>query len=215
MSRKFISFLVLILAAACLAAPHAAFSQPSAVSCPIGAKNFDIVAPGFYRGGKPSLTDLDALHAMGIRTIIDFTMANRQSERERARALGMKYVNIPWDTDTWMTWFYDYDRVSKKFFSLIDDPANLPVYVHCLSGRDRTGMAVALYRMRTEGWSFDEAFAEMKRYGHQESTYPNLAEYLRKAEKDLHASARLPRPHFPFPAGTRLFQHSVEEKPNA
>jgi protein tyrosine/serine phosphatase len=215
MSRKLaLLLLVTPLAAALLFRSPEALSQFSAASCGIGAKNFDIVAPGFYRGGKPSLADLDTLHQMGVRTIIDFTMANRQAEREKARALGMKYVNIPWDTDTWMTWFYDYNRVSKKFFSLIDDPANLPVYVHCLSGRDRTGMVVALYRMRTEGWSFDEAFSEMKRYGHDESVYPNLAEYLRKTEIELKAHPSLLKPPAP-PAGTRLFQHAIEEEPNA
>ena len=213
MSRKLILFLLVIsFVTILLFRPPDAFSQFSAASCAVGAKNFDEVVPGFYRGGKPSLADLEKLHEIGVKTIIDFTMANRQAERDKARVLGMKYVNIPWDTDTWMTWFYDYNRVSKKFFSLIEDPSNLPIYVHCFSGRDRTGMMVALYRMRTEGWSFEQAFAEMKRYGHEESTYPNLAQHLRKAERELKAHPFALKPPVPPAAGTRLFQHSIEEQ---
>ncbi|MGH7198705.1 MAG: fused DSP-PTPase phosphatase/NAD kinase-like protein [Candidatus Omnitrophota bacterium] len=208
MNRKLVILpLVMAFVAALLGRLPEAFPQnaPS-----VSAKNFCEVKPGFYRGGKPSLTDLEKLRGMGVNMIIDFTMANRQAEREKARELGMNYVNIPWDTDTWMTWFYDYDRVAKKFFELIEDPSNHPVYVHCFSGRDRTGMMVALYRMEKEGWSYDEAIAEMKGFGYDEKSYPNLADYLRRAGQDR---SRLTSNHsVPLSGGHRLFQHTVEEK---
>jgi protein-tyrosine phosphatase len=34
------------------------------------------------------------------------------------------------------------------------------VYVHCLSGVDRTGFVCAVYRMRVQGWTFNAARAE-------------------------------------------------------
>ena len=51
-----------------------------------------------------------------------------------------------------------------EFLSIVNDPANQPVYVHCVGGRHRTGVMTAAYRMTHDGWSSDQAFAEMKRY---------------------------------------------------
>lgn len=34
------------------------------------------------------------------------------------------------------------------------------VFIHCLSGVDRTGFVCAVYRMRVEGWTFERARAE-------------------------------------------------------
>ncbi len=41
-----------------------------------------------------------------------------------------------------------------------------PIYVHCEHGKDRTGLVIALYRMRADGWSQEQAAAEMKEMGH-------------------------------------------------
>jgi protein tyrosine/serine phosphatase len=51
-----------------------------------------------------------------------------------------------------------------QFLKIVNDPANQPVYVHCVGGRHRTGVMTAVYRMTQEGWSADQAFQEMKRF---------------------------------------------------
>lgn len=55
-------------------------------------------------------------------------------------------------------------EVVDRFLVLVDDPANQPVYVHCIGGRHRTGVMTAVYRMTHEGWNADRAFSEMKQY---------------------------------------------------
>jgi protein tyrosine/serine phosphatase len=45
---------------------------------------------------------------------------------------------------------------------IVNDPANQPVYVHCVGGRHRTGVMTAAYRMSEDGWNADRAFKEMK-----------------------------------------------------
>jgi len=51
-----------------------------------------------------------------------------------------------------------------QFLSIVNDPANQPVYVHCLGGRHRTGVMTAAYRITEDGWTADRAFKEMKQY---------------------------------------------------
>ena len=51
----------------------------------------------------------------------------------------------PWFTP----WQFD------EFFKLLDDPANLPLAVHCMGGRHRTGTFSALYRLEYDGWPIE------------------------------------------------------------
>ena len=51
-----------------------------------------------------------------------------------------------------------------QFLTLVNDPANQPVYVHCQGGRHRTGVMTAVYRMTQDGWTADRAYAEMTQF---------------------------------------------------
>jgi tyrosine-protein phosphatase SIW14 len=53
---------------------------------------------------------------------------------------------------------------AELFLKIVNDPANQPVFVHCLGGRHRTGAMSAIYRITHDGWSADQAYLEMKRY---------------------------------------------------
>ena len=48
---------------------------------------------------------------------------------------------------------------------IVNDPSNLPVYVHCQGGRHRTGAMTAVYRLTHDKWTADQAYGEMKKYG--------------------------------------------------
>jgi protein tyrosine/serine phosphatase len=52
----------------------------------------------------------------------------------------------------------------EEFLSIVTNPANQPVYVHCVGGRHRTGVMTAVYRMTQDGWTALQAFKEMKQY---------------------------------------------------
>jgi tyrosine-protein phosphatase SIW14 len=52
----------------------------------------------------------------------------------------------------------------ETFLGIVNDPANQPVYVHCVGGKHRTGVMTAVYRMTQHGWTSDQAFKEMKRF---------------------------------------------------
>jgi protein tyrosine/serine phosphatase len=56
-------------------------------------------------------------------------------------------------------------RVNLFLQTLKDAPRN--VYVHCLEGRDRTGLMIALYRTCMQAWPLDEAYSEMVSCGYR------------------------------------------------
>ena len=71
----------------------------------------------------------------------------------------MKFYRIPMTTSDRPS-----DQAVAEFLKLVTNPANLPVYVHCQGGRHRTGVMTAVYRMTQDGWTADQAYAEMKQY---------------------------------------------------
>ena len=63
-----------------------------------------------------------------------------------------------------------------------------PVLVHCMHGSDRTGTIVAAYRILEQGWSPDDAIAELKepRFGYHSNVYPYIPNLLKGIDwKDM------------------------------
>ncbi|MDD5761500.1 MAG: tyrosine-protein phosphatase [bacterium] len=119
------------------------------------------VAPGIFRGAQPELEGYATLKALGVRTVVN--LRTRRGEREAVEAAGMRYVEIP------MSFMKKVDpAVVREALSVISDPANQLVFLHCSRGKDRTGVVVAVYRMEVDGWSKAEALAEMEAFGFHE-----------------------------------------------
>ena len=161
------TFALLLLFALCLrAAPYQAEkSSPAPAEHPMGTRlhargipNFGEVTPHLYRGGRPSREGLGALKDMGVNLVVDLRGANKEEEAT-AKKLGMQYVAIPFHCP------FPKDEPFAKFLRLIRENPAGKVFVHCRLGDDRTGMAVAAYRMAEEGWSAEEAMNEMKAFG--------------------------------------------------
>lgn len=128
-------------------------------SSTIRIDNFGRINSNYYRGAQPKGHDYADLGALGIKTVIDLTRDGDPGEPAMVRSAGMKFYRIPMTT-------HDTPSAEKitQFLKLVNDPANQPVYVHCQGGRHRTGVMTALYRMSDDGWTADQAFAEMKQY---------------------------------------------------
>jgi protein tyrosine/serine phosphatase len=65
-----------------------------------------------------------------------------------------------------------------RIVAIMADPANQPVFVHCKLGKDRTGIVVAAYRMKVEGWPFTLAESEMESFGFN-GVWINLKSFIR------------------------------------
>lgn len=124
----------------------------------IAAPNVHEVTPSIYRGGQPTADDLTKLKAAGITTVVN--LRNEEvlvaQESRQAKALGMRFVNIPLDVFSEPS-----PAAVKQFLGVMDSAKSGPVFVHCLHGQDRTGMMVAIYRILRQGWSGDQAYSEM------------------------------------------------------
>lgn len=124
----------------------------------IKISNFGQMDENFYRGARPKAEDMQALAALGIKTIIDLTDNSREREQPAVEAAGMHYVNIP---------IVDKKNPSaaqiEEFLKLTSDPATGKFYVHCAGGRHRTGVMGAVYRFN-QNWSYDQVYAEMLKF---------------------------------------------------
>lgn len=129
--------------------------------------NFHQVHPYLYRGGEPSPEGLAKLKQMGIKTIIDLRGHPGQTRAEagQARDSGMEYINLPMD------YHAPTEAQQQKLFKALSgaesshkngNPA--PVFVHCAHGSDRTGCMIGLWRVRHDGWSYEDAYKEMRKY---------------------------------------------------
>jgi len=141
-----------------------------------GLPNFYQVSPTLYRGGKPSGGGFDRLRALGVTTIVD--LGCRFWETDTVRHPALRYHNIPF-----YTWSARDDQVVA--FLRIATAGEGPVFVHCRRGADRTGFMVACYRVAVQGWSREDALAEMTRGGFGfDGQYGNLVAYIRTRDFD-------------------------------
>jgi protein tyrosine/serine phosphatase len=122
--------------------------------------NFGRINENYYRGAQPQGRDYATLAAAGIKAIIDLTGDDSDSrEPALAKAAGLKFFKVPMNVHRPPT-----ANELAGFLGIVDDPANQPVYVHCVGGKHRTGVMTAIYRMTEDGWTADKAFREMKEF---------------------------------------------------
>ena len=124
-----------------------------------GVKNFGKVTGNIFRGGDPSPQGLTSLHDMGVHTVINLTSKGVKDERNQVEQHGMKYLSFP------MHSFERPDDAEVNQILGILQNADQPVYFHCEGGRHRTGTIAALYRIRVQGWSPEQAWQEQEAYG--------------------------------------------------
>jgi protein tyrosine/serine phosphatase len=136
-----------------------AIGTAPAQAAAIRIDNFGRVDEHYYRGAQPRGDDFKALAALGVKMVIDLASEGDAREEANSRAAGMAFVRIPMTTHQAPS-----PAQVARFMSLVTDPANQPVYVHCIGGKHRTGVMTAIYRMTMDGWNAARAFEEMKQY---------------------------------------------------
>ena len=129
---------------------------------------------GVYRGAQPDAAGLKALKEEGVRTVVN--LRSHHSETRSVEALGLVAVEIPMEAA--LESEPPTDAELKRFFEVVLDPAKRPVFFHCAKGKDRTGTMAAVYRIEIDGWSNEDAVAEMQHFGYHEY-YKDLVAFVR------------------------------------
>ncbi len=149
-----------------------------------GVKNCYQVTANLYRGAQPTADGMKQLQTLGIRSVISLRVM--RSDRHELRGTGLRrfaFAMVPWHAST--------DDV-VKFLKTATDTNNLPVFVHCEFGADRTGLMCAMYRIVVCDWTKEEAIAEMKNGGFHFS-WNVLVPFIEKADvADLKRRIGLP-----------------------
>jgi protein tyrosine/serine phosphatase len=175
----------LVYVAACLAIVHAALAaetnhpvRPASWAKPLtaaGVKNFYQVTTNLYRGAQPTAEGMKQLQAMGIKTVINLRAFH--SDKDEVAGTGLKSVRF--ETEPWHAGEADVIR----FLKVVVDTNNLPAFVHCQRGADRTGLMCAMYRICVGGWSKADAVEEMKNGGFGfNPAWSNLTRFIEKAD---------------------------------
>jgi protein tyrosine/serine phosphatase len=140
-----------------------------------GLLNFYQVSTNFYRGAQPSTQGIAELRAIGIKTVLN--LRSFHSDNNLLAGSGFKQARLhmkPWHAE---------DEDVVEFLKVVTNTNNLPVFVHCLHGSDRTGMVCAMYRVVVCGWTKEAAIEEMKQGGFNfNRNWKNLVRYIEQAD---------------------------------
>jgi len=146
-----------------------------------GLPNLHKVSDDLYRGAQPEALGFSELKKLGVKTVVNLRLAH--SDRDEMKKAGLKagadfkYVHIRMEA-----WDADEDEV-VELLKVLADPANRPVFVHCKHGADRTGMAVAIYRIICQGWTKVDAIDEMRNGGFNfHAIWKGLPKFVREMD---------------------------------
>lgn len=169
--------LALCLSAGCQTAPAVppqacSESQPCTTTpATRGIENFSKVSNSLYRGAQPTEAGYETLRRLGIRSIVTLRLIDHDSDdlqNAGFQTYHISFKHVHPETEDVL-----------KFLTIVTDPKNQPVFVHCREGEDRTGMMVAVYRMVIQDWPKKKAIREMKQMGFNPWNKP-IERYLRK-----------------------------------
>ena len=119
---------------------------------------FSQVTKDLYRGGCPTAKDLAYLKSIGIKKIVSLDEECGQKIDPVCEDFGLQHIiwGLGDGNDPKIA------ALKKRIVPTLTHGG--PTYVHCLHGKDRTGMTVAMYRVYT-GWPVGKALDEAARFG--------------------------------------------------
>ena len=143
-----------------------------------------------YRGAKPDCKNDDVINEFkekNIKLVIDFRNSKSSSkedmnlEKEIFEKNGIKYINFPMESG---------DIPNEEIYNKFEEEINKyktqgSIFIHCKSGIDRTGVMSAMYQMKNNGKTKQQAYEIMKDCGYNiyhQKKYKKLTEFMEKKE---------------------------------
>jgi hypothetical protein len=180
-----------VLVVVSAAAAISSLVGPAAKDPPIGGiqiQNLAYVGSGVWRSAQPTTAQAwQALYARGIRHVLKLNF-DTEGDDALALAAGMTVERLPLQPEG------DRDIAAEIVGTFVEpDQGKLDAavamlgtsspgdewLVHCTHGQDRTGLVVAMYRVRRDGWTREAALDEARRYGFHVELEGLMAAWLR------------------------------------
>lgn len=159
--------------------------------------NLEVVAPGvLVRSAQPGRGDIERLaREDGIKTILSLRDGEDPAVIAYAKAHGMDWIVLkmkadlpptPEQEELFLTLAegrtVDLDRYREVIRQGSRASGQVvfgrPLLLHCQGGSDRTGVMTALFRIEEQGWSVEEAKADMLRHYHLWFMHPAQYRFL-------------------------------------
>lgn len=120
------------------------------------------VVGGIYAGGAPNQDNIATLAQMGVRYVLSLDQDVAEKIKPWLDQYKIKQIVIPIFPLTVMDDNLKYlSRNIPRILSSFQ-----PIYVHCLHGSDRTGLAIAIYRIAKQHYSVPQALREAKNWNY-------------------------------------------------
>jgi protein tyrosine phosphatase (PTP) superfamily phosphohydrolase (DUF442 family) len=165
------AILVVLLAGGCMYEPSALESfagpetpmvedRPLAWAQPVvvrGVVNAALVDDGLLRGGHPTAEGFEELRAMGVRKVVNLRWLHPSGSMAGRAGLREERILV-------QAWAVEQAEL-RRFLELVTEDQSDEdggIFVHCYTGADRVGLAMAAYRVVVQGWSKSEAISEME-----------------------------------------------------
>ncbi len=189
--KQRLSIIVVLIASAGAGALGYALAEPAF------PKRFAEVVPGqLYRSGAATPGQIERVaRDFGVRRVIcllnpeDPDAADEiAAERDKVLELGMEWINIPMRGNGAST-----PAARAELTAALLDPNAAPTLVHCAAGVNRTGLAVGLYRILAQDWTYPEVLDELRRRDFDDlPKHENMRAALQAAAAAHHAAAPAP-----------------------
>jgi protein tyrosine/serine phosphatase len=143
--------------------------------------HFAVVQPKIlYRDGVRSIHEFDLTarkaHIKTVISLVDDGEIQKSpftDELAYCQSHGINVVRIPVTLGGWPS----SDQI-RQFLSVVNDPNQQPVLVHCAQGVRRTGMMIAAYQRTELKMSKDQCGAAILSFGHSQRTIGDVLKFI-------------------------------------
>lgn len=145
-------------------------------------KRFAVVVPGeLYRSGYLEPWPLErVIRQYRLKTVLcllgdEPDMPDQRKEEDVLAREHVELIRIGMPGDG----LASFDLLEQAA-NVLADESRRPLLVHCAAGVNRTGAALAVWRMKHCGWDADQALAEAEQHGLTARNNPELQAHLRE-----------------------------------
>ena len=125
---------------------------------------YALVEEGFHRGAHPSLKNMRYMRRLKLRTIISLIPDADNPSSDLVEFCKEENINhIIHQLAKYNDGFTHTPELVATILAQVLDPANRPVFLHCLDGRQNTGLVIMCLR-KLQNWCLSSIIDEFRRY---------------------------------------------------